>query len=113
MVADALIRIKEAHFSYEEAERVLKAVPVIPGDETIFEVFEEKEKDRWPEKATPNTMSSKAMKAVLHFYLCLDGCNYPVLAFSVNHSFINKEVVFVIQFLLFIYLIYHKKYPVI
>ena len=44
-MADALSRIEEARFSDEEAERVLKAVSVIPGDDTIFEVFEEKEKD--------------------------------------------------------------------
>ena len=36
MVADALSRIKEARLSDEEAERVLKAVPVILGDDTIF-----------------------------------------------------------------------------
>ena len=40
-VADALSRIKEACLSDEEAERVLEAVPVIPGDDTVFEVFEE------------------------------------------------------------------------
>ena len=38
-VADALSRISE------EAEKVLEAIPVIPGDDTIFEVFEEKEED--------------------------------------------------------------------
>ena len=38
-VADALSRIKEACLSDEEAKRVLEAVPVIPGDDTIFEVF--------------------------------------------------------------------------
>ena len=64
MVADALSSIKEAHLSDEEAERVLKVVPVILGDDTIFEVFEEKEEDQWPEKAAPHTMSSKAMKVV-------------------------------------------------
>ena len=63
-VADALSRIKEAHLSDEEVERVLKAVPVIPGDDTIIEVFKEKEEDRWPEKTAPHTMSSDAMKAV-------------------------------------------------
>ena len=52
-VADALSRISEEHLSDEEAEKVLKAVPVIPGDDTIFEVFEEKEEDRQPEKAAP------------------------------------------------------------
>ena len=43
-VADALSRIsKDA--SDEEAEKVLKAVPMIPGDDTVFEVFEVKEED--------------------------------------------------------------------
>ena len=45
-VADALSRISEEHLSDEEAERVLEAVPVIPGDNTVFEVFKEKEEDR-------------------------------------------------------------------
>ena len=52
MLADALSRIEEACLSDEEAEKVLKAVPVIPGNDTIFEVFKEKEEDKWPEKAT-------------------------------------------------------------
>ena len=64
MVADALSRIEEARLSDEEVERVLKAVPVIPGDDTIFEVFEEKGEDRCPEKTAPHTTSSEAMKAV-------------------------------------------------
>ena len=63
-VADALSRIKEACLSDEEAKRVLKAVSVIPGDDTIFEDFKEKEEDQQPEKAATHTMSSKAMKAV-------------------------------------------------
>ena len=63
-VADALSRIEEACLSDKEAKRMLKAVPVIPGDDTIFEVFKEKEEDQWPEKAAPNTMSSEAMIAV-------------------------------------------------
>ena len=45
-VADALSRISEEHLFDEEAEKVLEAVPVIPGDDTIFEVFEEKEEDQ-------------------------------------------------------------------
>ena len=44
-VADALSRIREACLSDKEAQKVLKAVPVILGDDTIFEVFEEKEED--------------------------------------------------------------------
>ena len=63
-MAGALSRIEEAHLSYKEAEKVLKAVPVIPGDDTIFDIFKEKEEDRRPEEAAPHTMSSKAMKAV-------------------------------------------------
>ena len=35
-VADALSRISEERLSDEEAEKVLEAVPVIPGDDTIF-----------------------------------------------------------------------------
>ena len=63
-VADALSRISEEWLSDEETKKVLEAVPVIPGDDTIFKVFEEKEEDQQPEKAAPHAMSSKAMKAV-------------------------------------------------
>ena len=45
-VADTLSRISEECLSDEEAEKVLKAVPVISGDDTIFKVFEEKEEDQ-------------------------------------------------------------------
>ena len=45
-VADTLSRISEECLSDEEAKKVLKVVPVIPRDDTIFEVFEEKEEDR-------------------------------------------------------------------
>ena len=44
-VADTLSRISKEHLSDEEAERVLKAVPVIPGDDTVFKVFKEKEEN--------------------------------------------------------------------
>ena len=44
-VVDVLSRISEEHLSDEEAKKVLEAVPVIPGDDTIFEVFKEKEED--------------------------------------------------------------------
>ena len=63
-VADALSRISKEHLSDEEADKVLKAVPLIPGDDTIFEVFKEEEEDRQPKEAAPHTMSSKAMKAI-------------------------------------------------
>ena len=52
-VADALSRISEECFSDEEAEKVFEAVLVIPGDDTIFKVFKEKEEDWQPEKAAP------------------------------------------------------------
>ena len=52
-VADALSRISEECLSDEEAKKVLKAVPVIPADDTIFKVFKEKKEDQRPEKATP------------------------------------------------------------
>ena len=45
-VADGLSRISEECLSDEEAEKVLEAVPIIPADNTVFEVFEEKEEDR-------------------------------------------------------------------
>ena len=35
-MADALSRISEEHLSDEEAEKVLKAVPIISGDDTVF-----------------------------------------------------------------------------
>ena len=63
-LADALSRIEETCLSDKEADKVLKAVPMIPGDDTIFEVFEEKEEDQQPEKATLHTMSPETMKAV-------------------------------------------------
>ena len=45
-VADALSRIEETCLSDKEADKVLEAVPMILGDDTIFKVFEEKEEDR-------------------------------------------------------------------
>ena len=63
-VADALSRISEEQLSDEEAEKMIKAVSVIPGYDTVFEVFKEKEEDWQPEKAAPHTMSSEAMKAI-------------------------------------------------
>ena len=43
-LADALSRIEETCLS-DEADKVLKAVPMILGDDMIFEVFKEKEED--------------------------------------------------------------------
>ena len=46
ILVDAFSRISEERISDEEAEKVLKAVPMIPGDDTVFKVFKEKEEDR-------------------------------------------------------------------
>ena len=45
-VADALSRISEECLSDEEADKVLETVLIIPGDDTVFKVFKEKEEDR-------------------------------------------------------------------
>ena len=37
---------------------------MIPGDNTVFKVFEEKEEDQQPEKVAPHTMCFEAMRAV-------------------------------------------------
>ena len=63
-VADALSRIKEERLTNEEADKFLKFVPVIPGDETVVKIFEEEGCGQKPESPTPYTMSSAAMKAV-------------------------------------------------
>ena len=63
-MVDALSGISEECLSDEEVEKVLEAVPIIPGDDTVFKVFEEKEEDRQLERAAPHTMSSEVMKAV-------------------------------------------------
>ena len=59
-------RISKEWLSDEEAEKMLETVPVIPGDDTIFEVFKEKEEDQWPEKTAPHAMFSEAIKAVFN-----------------------------------------------
>ena len=63
-VADALSRIIEEWLSDKEADKLLKTVPLIPGDDTVVEIFEEEENDRKPERSVTYTMSLAAMKAV-------------------------------------------------
>ena len=63
-VADALSRISKECLSDEEAKKVLEAVPMITGNDTVFKDFKEKEEDWQPEKVAPHTMSSEAMKAI-------------------------------------------------
>ena len=65
-VADTLSRIKEEQLSDEEAEKLLKFVPIIPGDETVIKIFKEEECDQKPESPASYTMLSfAAMKG--HF----------------------------------------------
>ena len=63
-VADALSRMKEEWLSDEEADKFLKFVPVIPGDETVIKIFKEEGCGQKLESPTPYTMSSAAMKAI-------------------------------------------------
>ena len=42
-VADALNRISEEWLSDKEPDKLLKTVPLIPGDDTMVEIFEEEE----------------------------------------------------------------------
>ena len=65
-VADALSRIKEEQLSDEEADKFLKFVPMIPGDETVVKIFKEEVCDQKPESPAPYTMSLAAMKAIFH-----------------------------------------------
>ena len=65
-VADALSRISEEWLSDEEADKLLETVPLIPGDDTVVEIFKEEENDRKPERYGPYMMSSAAMKAVFN-----------------------------------------------
>ena len=63
-VANALSRIKEEWVTNEEADKFLKFVPVIPGDETVVKIFKEEGCGQKPESPTPYTMSLAAMKAI-------------------------------------------------
>ena len=63
-VANALNRIKEEWLSDGEAHKLLKFVPVIPGDETVIKIFKEEECDQKLESPAPYTMSLAATKAV-------------------------------------------------
>ena len=63
-VADALSRISEEWLSDKEADKLLKTVPLIPGDDTVVEIFEEEEIERKSERSVPYTMSLAAIKAV-------------------------------------------------
>ena len=57
-------RISEEWLSDDEADKLLETVPLIPGDDTMMEIFKEEESDRKPERSVPYMMSLAAMEAV-------------------------------------------------
>ena len=65
-MADALSRVSEEWLSYEEADKLHKTDPLIPGDDIVVEIFKEEESDRKPERSVPYMMSLAAMKAVFN-----------------------------------------------
>ena len=64
VVADALSRIREKWLLPEETDAILRAIPLLERDQTVTEVFNEKEEDRVPERDPKLTMSKDEMKAV-------------------------------------------------
>ena len=64
VVADAFSRIGEKWLPHEETDEILKATPLLKGDPTVVEVYNEKEEDRVPEKDPKWTMSKDEMKAI-------------------------------------------------
>ena len=64
MIADAVNRIGEEQLPQEETDEILKATPLLKGDPTEVELYNEKEEDRVPEKGPKWTMSKDEMKAV-------------------------------------------------
>ena len=67
VVADVLSRIGEKQLPQEETDEILKATPLLKGDLTVVEVYNEKEEDRVPEKDPKWTMSKDEMKAVFDY----------------------------------------------
>ena len=63
MVADALSRIQEKR-SDQEADELLKDIPILSGSETIVKIYEEERGDHGLESPAQYTMLSAAMKAV-------------------------------------------------
>ena len=64
MVADTLSRIGEKWLPPEETDAILRATPLLEGDQIVIEVFNEKEEDKAPERDPKWTMSKDKMKAV-------------------------------------------------
>ena len=64
VVADALSRVGEKRLPQGETDEILKATPLLKGNPTVVEVYNEKEEDRVPQKDPKWTMSKDDMKAV-------------------------------------------------
>ena len=64
VVADALSRIGEKQLPPEDTDAILRATPLLQGDQTVIEVFNEKEEDKAPERDPKWIMSKDEMKAV-------------------------------------------------
>ena len=57
VVADTLSRIGEKWLPPEETDAILRATPLLDGDKTVIEVFNEREEDKAPERDPKWTMS--------------------------------------------------------
>ena len=66
MVVDTLSRIGEKWLPPEETDAILRATPLLEGDQTITEVYNEKEEDKTLERDPKLTMSKDEMKAVFN-----------------------------------------------
>ena len=64
VVKDALSRIGEKWLPPEEMDAILRATPLLEGDQTVVEVFNEKEENKPPERDPKCTMSKDEMKAI-------------------------------------------------
>ena len=64
VVADALSRIGEKQLLPEETDEILRATPLLERDQTVVEVYNEKEEDRALTKDPKWTMSKDKMKAI-------------------------------------------------
>ena len=50
VVADAVSKMGEKQLPPEETDVILRATPPLKGDQTVIEVFDEKEEDKAPER---------------------------------------------------------------
>ena len=64
VVADTLSRIGEKWLPPKETDAILRATPLLKGDQTVIEVFNEKEEDKAPERDLKWIMSKDETKAI-------------------------------------------------